>query len=96
MGVFAAGSQTVNTSVRVGFSTGASGTALPATSSAASGSIGMIIDASAMPPGGGYVRGNGGGIVAIGGIAQQISVTTSLTTGGRVKIVGSYFLILEG
>lgn len=98
IGVYVGGSTQPNTSIRVGFSTGASGTALAATSTAASAlsaNQGILIGVSAVPAAGGYVRGNGGGIIAIGGIAQQVSITNTVPTGGRAKVMGSYFVILE-
>lgn len=89
IGTHVGGSCTVNVSVRVGFATGN----LPATASGSAGDEGILLAASAMPPGTGMVRGTGAGVIGVSNDSEALTVTTTVPTGGRAKVWATYFVV---
>lgn len=72
----------VNVAARVGFGT----TTTPA-------GVGVIASHPGIDPGGGLVKGNGGGIIGIGIAGDPLRITSGVPTGGSLDVVASYFLI---
>lgn len=77
----------VNVAVKVGF--GAS--TLPADST--TGAAGVLVDHEGVPPGGGFVIGNGAGILGVGADGEELRWTCDSPTAGHVIISVTYFTI---
>lgn len=79
----------VNVAVKVGF--GAS--SIPADTATATGSAGILVDHEGVPPGGGFVEGDGGGILGVGADGEELRFTCDSPTGGHVIVSGTYYTI---
>jgi len=55
----------------------------------------MIGSHPGVAPGSGFVCGNGGGIIAVGGAGEEPRLTSSAATTGNLHVLISYFLIDE-
>lgn len=77
------------TAVRIGFGA----TSLPTTPSDGSSVAGMVLVHPSIAPGSGVVRGNGGGILAVGGDGEELRITADEPTGGAGVALISYFMV---
>lgn len=88
--VIASADNTVNTSVRIGF--GATG--VPAQGSSGADAVsGVIISHPNIPPGSGVTKGNGGGIIGIGGDGFELRITNSAPTNGSLIVQCDFYTI---
>lgn len=83
--VLASSVNSVAVDVRLGFGTAT----IPA--AAATPVVGVMLDAKAIPAGGGVARGAGAGILAVGATDQELRLTCGAPTGGHVTVTASYF-----
>jgi len=88
--VAASAANTVNTSVRIGF--GASG--VPAQGSSGADAVDkVILSHPNIPAGSGIVKGNGSGIVGMGGDGEDLYITCSAPTTGSLIVQVDYYTI---
>jgi hypothetical protein len=88
--VIASAANTVNASVRIGFGTAT----VPAQgASGAAGTAKVILSHPNIPPGSGITKGNGSGIVGIGGDGEELRITCSAPTTGSLIVQIDYYLI---
>jgi hypothetical protein len=81
---------TVNTSVRIGFGA----TTVPAQGASGADAVAKVIASHpGIAPGSGFVKGNGGGIVGIGGDGEELRITNSVPTTGSLVVQVDYFTI---
>ena len=86
----ASNANTVNTSVRIGFGP----STLPASGSSGADAVSKIILSHPnLAAGSGVVKGNGGGIVGIGGDGEELRITCSAPTSGSLYVQVDYFTI---
>lgn len=81
---------TVGVAVRIGFGT-ANVPALGA--SAADAVAGIVAYHPGIVPGGGFVMGDGSGIIGIGGDGEELRITNEVPTGGTLGVCVKYFTI---
>jgi hypothetical protein len=79
----------VNVAAKIGFGA----TSIPADTTTATGSSGILVDHEGIPPGGGFVEGTGGGILGIGADGEELRFTCDAPTSGHVIVSGSYYTI---
>ena len=84
--VSAAGSTTPQ--VRIGFGP----TVVPAEPTTGNTADGIVISHPGIAAGSGVVRGNGSGVVAVGGDANELRITNAVPTGGKITVVVSYYI----
>jgi hypothetical protein len=77
----------VNVGVRIGFAAATLATL------SSSGAAGLLLSAAKLAPGSGIVEGNGSGILGIGASDEDLRITHDATTGGKLRVVVSYFTI---
>jgi hypothetical protein len=77
----------VDTDVKVGFATAS----LPTPNS--TGSLDILHEAKAIPPGGSIVIGDGSGVIGVGEDGEDLRYSCSAPTGGHVSISVTYFAI---
>lgn len=88
--VIASADNTVNTSVRIGFGA----TSVPAQGSSGADAVpGVIISHPNVPPGSGVTKGNGGGIIGIGGDGFELRITNSAPTNGSLIVQCDFYTI---
>lgn len=75
-------SNTVKVGVRVGFGT----VNTPTTT-------GVVLTHPGIAPGSGIVRGNGGGILGVGGDGEDIRITCDVPTSGSIRVLVTYYTI---
>ena len=78
---------TVNVRVKVGFGTAT----LPA--DAAAGAVGVLTEHPAIPAGGGFVEGNGGGILGTGADDEDVRFTMGVPTTGSCSLSVTYYTV---
>ncbi len=72
----------VNVKARVGFAAVTTPTA-----------VGVVGSHPGIPAGGGFTRGNGGGILGVGADGEDLRITSGVPTGGSIDVTTTYFLI---
>jgi hypothetical protein len=72
----------VDVGLRVGFGTASTPT-----------TTGVVLTHPGIAKGSGFSRGNGGGILGIGGDGEDLRVTSEVPTGGALRVLVSYFTI---
>lgn len=88
--VAASKDNTVNTSVRIGF--GAS--AVPTQGSSGADAVTkVVLSHPGLAPGSGMIKGNGAGIVGIGGDGEELRITNSAPTTGSIVVQVDYYTI---
>lgn len=88
--VTASADNTVNTSVRIGFGTAN----VPSQGSSGADAVSkVILSHPGIAPGSGIVKGNGGGIIGIGGDGEELRITNSAPTSGSLIVQVDYFTI---
>lgn len=85
-----ANSNTGDVSIRVGFAAAT----LPATSDT-TGVSGVFMSHGGIGPGGGEVSSMGGAILAIGELGEDLRITCSEATGGSLRLVVAYRLLVD-
>jgi hypothetical protein len=88
--VAASAANTVNTSVRIGFGSG--GVPTQGTSGADAVTK-VVLSHPNIPAGSGIVKGNGSGIVGIGGDGEELYITCSVPTTGSLIVQVDYYTI---
>ncbi len=83
--VLASSANSVAVDARMGFGAAT----IPA--AAATPVVGVVLDARAIPAGGGVARGAGAGILAVGAADQELRLTCGAPTGGHLTVTVSYF-----
>lgn len=73
---------TVDVQARVGFATVTTPTA-----------AGVVASHPGIPAGGGFVRGDGSGILGVGADDEDLRITSEVPTGGSIDVVITYFTI---
>lgn len=88
--VTASAANTVNTSVRLGFGT----TGVPAQGTSGADAVTkVVLSHPNIPAGSGVVKGNGSGIVGIGGDGEELYITCSAPTTGSLIVQVDYYTI---
>jgi hypothetical protein len=87
--VMASAANSVNTSVRLCF-----GTSIVAQgASQADATTKVILSHPGIAPGSGVIKGNGAGIVGVGGDGEELRIANSVPTGGSITVQVDYFTI---
>lgn len=88
--VAASAANTTNATVRIGFGA----TTVPAQGATNADAVAKVVmSLPGIPPGGGAVKGNGGGIVGVGGDGEELRVTITNMATGNLTIVVDYYTI---
>lgn len=88
--VSASAANTTNATVRIGFGTAA----VPTQGATNADAVAKVVmSLPGIPPGGGAIKGNGGGIVGIGGDGEEPYVTITNMASGALTIVMDYYTI---
>jgi hypothetical protein len=88
--VTASAANTVNTSVRIGFGT----STIPTQGTSGADAVNkVILSHPNIPAGSGIVKGNGSGIVGIGGDGEELRITCSAPTTGSLIVQVDYYTI---
>lgn len=88
--VAASAANTTNATVRIGFGA----TAVPTQGATNADAVAKVVmSLPGIPPGGGAVKGNGGGIVGVGGDGEELRVTITNMASGNLTIVVDYYTI---
>jgi hypothetical protein len=82
-------STSVDVQVRIGF--GATGT-VPTEPTSGNTVDGMVLSHPGIAGGSGISKGNGGGILAVGGDGLELGITNSVPTGGKLTVVVTYYI----
>jgi hypothetical protein len=80
---------TVDVGVRVGFGA----TTVPAEPTDGNQVAGMILSHPGIAAGSGVVRGSGSGILGIGADGEELRITSEVPTGGKLRVLFSYYTI---
>jgi len=88
--VAASAANTTNATVRIGFGA----TTVPTQGATNADAVAKVVmSLPGIPPGGGAVKGNGGGIVGVGGDGEELRVTITNMASGNLTIVVDYYTI---
>lgn len=88
--VAASAANTTNATVRIGFGA----TTVPTQGATNADAVAKVVmSLPGIPPGGGAVKGNGGGIVGVGGDGEELRVTITNMSSGNLTIVVDYYTI---
>lgn len=83
-----------DTSVTVGYRIGFGTSTVPAEGSANADAVDKVVSSHpGLAAGSGVIKGNGGGIIGIGGDGEELRITCGAATGGKIRVVVTYYTI---